>query len=231
MTHPGRFRSARQKYGPRGSGIDGPHQASSIRPVAAPSRWLEPAGGDQDAAPGPDQDLLAVPRDADSRDPAVGGDQVGQRGIQPHRHAAGEQPGPQPRGERLSEAEHPLSEQAAAGQPARDLDAGEDGARMPRAQGQPPVVGLGDRDAAGDGQVGPVQPGEFAAKYRPVERHRLDAAPSGQPAWCLGVVVGIAGHPGEPQRRRRQDEVQHRRAVLQQRVLQLRWDVFPCHLR
>ena len=38
-TQPGRLRSARQKYGPPGSGIDGPHQASSISPVAAPSCW------------------------------------------------------------------------------------------------------------------------------------------------------------------------------------------------
>jgi hypothetical protein len=36
-TQPGRLRSARQKYGLPGSGIDGPHQASSIRPVAAPA--------------------------------------------------------------------------------------------------------------------------------------------------------------------------------------------------
>ena len=35
-TQPGRLRSARQKYGPPGSGIDGPHQASSISPVSAP---------------------------------------------------------------------------------------------------------------------------------------------------------------------------------------------------
>jgi len=33
---PGRLRSARQKYGPPGIGIDGPHQASSISPTAAP---------------------------------------------------------------------------------------------------------------------------------------------------------------------------------------------------
>jgi len=33
---PGRLRSARQKYGPPGSAIDGPHQASSISPTAAP---------------------------------------------------------------------------------------------------------------------------------------------------------------------------------------------------
>src|SRR5207245_1063229 len=33
---PGRLRSARQKYGPPRSGMDGPHQASSISPVAAP---------------------------------------------------------------------------------------------------------------------------------------------------------------------------------------------------
>jgi hypothetical protein len=36
-TQPGRLRSARQKYGPPGSAMDGPHQASSISPVAAPS--------------------------------------------------------------------------------------------------------------------------------------------------------------------------------------------------
>ena len=39
MTQPGRLRSARQKYGPPGSGIAGPHQASSISPVAAPTSW------------------------------------------------------------------------------------------------------------------------------------------------------------------------------------------------
>ena len=36
---PGRLRSARQKYGPEGSGMDGPHQASSIRSSAAPASW------------------------------------------------------------------------------------------------------------------------------------------------------------------------------------------------
>ncbi len=35
---PGRVRSARQNYGWSGSGIVGPHQASSIRSSAAPAR-------------------------------------------------------------------------------------------------------------------------------------------------------------------------------------------------
>src|ERR1700727_751461 len=78
---PGRLRSARQKYGPPGSGIDGPHQASSISPGAAPS---------------PDHGRLTVAEHPDAGDPAVGHDQAGQRRIEPDRHAAGGQPGPQP---------------------------------------------------------------------------------------------------------------------------------------
>src|SRR5438132_13277580 len=37
MIEPGRLRSARQNHGPLGSGIVGPHQASSSRSVAAPT--------------------------------------------------------------------------------------------------------------------------------------------------------------------------------------------------
>ena len=42
MRPPGRVRSARQKYGWPGSGIAGPHQASSIRSSAAPSPLAGP---------------------------------------------------------------------------------------------------------------------------------------------------------------------------------------------
>jgi len=37
MIEPGRLRSARQNHGPFGSGMHGPHQASSIRSTAAPA--------------------------------------------------------------------------------------------------------------------------------------------------------------------------------------------------
>ncbi len=39
MRLPGRLRSARQNQGMRGNGIDGPHQASSMKAVAAPIFW------------------------------------------------------------------------------------------------------------------------------------------------------------------------------------------------
>ena len=46
MIEPGRLRSARQNQGPLGSGIVGPHQASSISatsaPAAMPARWPPP---------------------------------------------------------------------------------------------------------------------------------------------------------------------------------------------
>ena len=47
MIEPGRLRSARQNHGPLGSGIVGPHQASSIRSVVGAGRDAgeEPAAG------------------------------------------------------------------------------------------------------------------------------------------------------------------------------------------
>ncbi|KMS88412.1 hypothetical protein ACZ91_25975 [Streptomyces regensis] len=37
ITQPGRDRSANANHGPPGSGIDGPHHASSMRSTAAPT--------------------------------------------------------------------------------------------------------------------------------------------------------------------------------------------------
>ena len=46
MIEPGRLRSASANHGPRGSGMVGPHQASSISATSAPAdipaRWPPP---------------------------------------------------------------------------------------------------------------------------------------------------------------------------------------------
>src|ERR687888_606559 len=117
MMQPGSVRSARQKYGPRGSGIDGPHQASSITSTAAPS---------------------AIPASI---------------------------------------------------------------------------------------------PSPMLAEYACGQRAGLDGAATRAPTRRLRVVVGVAGHPGEPQRGVVEDESEHLRPALQERLLALvrrptRHDVF-----
>ena len=141
------------------------------------------------------------------------------------------QPGPQPRRQRLSQAEHPVPEQPGARGPSRDPDAGQHGARMTRAQRQPAVIGLGDGHAVRGRQVGPAEVSQLAAEHPPVERYRLDAAPGGEPAGRLGVVVGVTGHPREAQRRHRQDQAEHVRAVLEQRLPQLGRNTVAGHVR
>ena len=53
-----------------------------------------------------------------------------------------------------------------------------------------------------------------------VHRYRLHAAPAGQPAGRLGVVVGVARHPRQPQRGPGQHQVEHGRAMLEERLPQ-----------
>ena len=82
---------------------------------------LEAAGGDQHPAPGPDQHAAPRPGWRGPRSPGrLSTSQAGQRGVQPDRHAGRPQPGPQPRGQRLPQAEHPLPEQPGPRGPARD---------------------------------------------------------------------------------------------------------------
>ena len=64
--------------------------------------------------------------------------------------------------------------------------------------------------------------GQFGAQYPPVQRDRLDAASLGQAARGLGVVIGVVGYPGEIDGGVRAHEPEHRRAVLEQRLLALR---------
>ena len=108
-----------------------------------------------------------------------------------------------------------------ARQPAEDLDGGEGGPRVPGAQAQPAVVGLGDGDAAPRGHVGRVEVSQFGPQHPAVEWHRLDAAALGQPAGSLGIVVGVTRHPGEVDRCAGAHEGEHGRTVLQQRPLPL----------
>ena len=229
--------------------MDGPHQASSISPVAAPrsrparipspvfpaapvvhsvpigARWYWRRICSSRSKP---PVAISTPRRARisagspsrvARTPVTRPSvhlQARQRGVQPDRHAAGHQPGPQPRGQRLPHAEHPLPEQPGPRGPGRDPHRGADAPRMP-AQAEPAVLGLGD--GHGGGQVGPGEVGQFLAEHPPpVKRNGLDTAPRGQASRCLRVVVGVAGHPREAHRRLRQDQVEHVRAVLEQRL-------------
>src|ERR1041385_575862 len=80
MIEPGRLRSARQNHGPLGSGMVGPHQASSIRSISAPAAiparmpppWLEGAPVVQAAVGGAGRALPAHSRVL--RDPAAAED-------------------------------------------------------------------------------------------------------------------------------------------------------------
>ena len=188
---------------------------------------LEAARGQHDAPAGPDQRGLAVAGHLDPGDPAVLSVQAGHRGVQPDRYLLGQQAGPQAGGQGLSHAEHRLPQQAGARQPAEHLRAGQDGPGMAGAEAQPPVVGLGDGHAVRCRQVGRVEVGQLGTEHPPVQRHRLDAAPLGQPAGSLGIVVGVARHPGEVHRGGGAHEGEHGRAVLQQRPLPLRGDTPP----
>ncbi len=192
---------------------------------------LEPPGRDQHPEPGPDGHRLAVPCDVDPGYPPVPDLQPGHRGVQPDRHAAAHQPGPQPGGQRLPQAEHPVPGHPAPRGSPRDPRPGQDRARMPRPQAQPPVVGLGDGHPVRGRQVGPGQAGQLGAQPAAVHRHRLHAAPAGQPAGRLGVVVGVARHPRQPQRGPGQHQVEHGRAVLEERLPQPGRHVGARHVR
>src|SRR6185437_1836544 len=201
-----------------------PLGADRLALVAAPHLLvaLEAPGGQHRAAAGPDAGGLAVAGYLDPRDPATGYPQAGHGGAQPDRYLLRQQARPQARRQGLPEAEHGLAEQAGARRAAEDLRAGEDGPGVAGAQAEPAVVGLGDGDAAGRWRVGGVEVSQLGSQHPPVERHRLDTAPLGQPAGGLGIVVGVARYPGEVDRGAGAYEGEHGRAVLQQRPLPLR---------
>ena len=165
----------------------------------------------------------------DPGNPAIRQLQAGHGGVQPDRYLLGQQAGPQARRQGLPEAEHRLPEQAGARRPAEDLRTGEDGPGVAGAQAQPAVVGLGDGDAVRCRCVGGVEVGQLGPQHPPVQRYRLDAAPLGQPAGRLGIVVGVARYPGEVDRGAGAHEGEHGRAVLQQRPLPLRRDLTARH--
>ncbi len=73
--------------------------------------------------------------------------------------------------------------------------------------------------------------GQFGPECPAVERYRLDAAPLGQAAGRLGVVVGVVRYPREIDRSAGAHEGEHGRAVVQQRPLPLRRDAVAHHMR
>ncbi len=142
--------------------------------------------------------------------------EVGQRGVQPHRHTGLAQPDAQRRDQRAAHADEVLARDLAPPRRAHtDLEAAQHSARVALELVEPDVVLLHHHHVHRHLAVRRLQAGQIGAQLLCVERFGLHGTAGRLAARGLRVVVRVARHPAQLQRRVLEHERQHLRATLQ----------------
>ena len=150
--------------------------------------------------------------------------EVGQRGVQLDRHAGLLQADAQRRDQRAAHADQVLAGDLGPRRADADLEAAQHAARVALELVEPDVVLLHHDHVHRNLAVRRLQAGQVGAELVGVERLGFDGPPGGLAARGLRVVVGVAGHPAQLQRRVLQHERQHLGAAVEIGVDLLRRD-------
>ena len=158
--------------------------------------------------------LVHIPY-VDAANHAIFDVEIGEGGIEQHRHAGVAKSDTQRGDQRPTHTDQILAPHARPGGTHPDLDTAQNAAGVSLELVEPDIVLLHHDHIQWHLAVGRFQTGQVGTEFLGIERQGFDRTSRRPPARCLGVVVRVAGNPAHLQRGVLEHEGQHLRSALE----------------